>query len=124
MDAMNATPRLLRLATLGLCCAAATAATDPSTDPAAIAQLVGAVSLDVMSEASLQACTDMGVPAAAEMRDAWVAWREQHQLAPLRMVVSDLMRRRGSSAPSWERLTQPLRQRVLAEPKPEAPAQR
>jgi hypothetical protein len=120
MDAMNATPRLLRLATLGLCCAAATAATDPSTDPAAIAQLVGAVSLDVMSEASLQACTDMGVPAAAEMRDAWVAWREQHQLAPLRMVVSDLMRRRGSSAPSWERLTQPLRQRVLAEPKPEA----
>jgi hypothetical protein len=95
-------------------------AADLATDPAAVAQLVGAVSLDVMSEASLQACSDMGVPAAAQMREAWVAWREQHQLASLRMVVSDLMRRRGSSAPSWDRLTAPLRQRVLADPRPEA----
>lgn len=122
MDAMNPAPRLLRLATLGLCCAAATAtaAPDPATDPAAITQLVNAVGLDVMSEASLQACTDLGVPTAEAMRDAWVAWREQHQLAPLRMVVADLMRRRGSSAPSWERLTAPLRERLLADPKPEA----
>lgn len=117
---MNTVPRLLRLATLGLCCAAAAATPDPSTDPAAIAQLVNAVGLDVMSEASLQACTELGVPTAERMRDAWVAWREQHQIAPLRMVMADLMRRRGSSAPSWERLTAPLRERLLADPKPEA----
>ena len=92
----------------------------PPPDAAALKELIDAVGLDVMSEATLQACTDMGVPAAAQMRDAWVAWRERHQLAPLRVVVMDVMRRRGSSAPSWDTLTDPLRQRVLADPRPDA----
>lgn len=91
-----------------------------AADPAAVSELISAVSLDVMSEASVEACGDMGVPAAAQLRDAWVAWRERHQLAPLRVVVMDVMRRRGSSAPSWETLTDPLRQRVLTDPRPEA----
>lgn len=53
----------------------------PATDPAAVSQLVEAVSLDVMSEATLGACEDMGVASAAPMREAWVAWRERHQIA-------------------------------------------
>lgn len=91
-----------------------------AADPAAVSELISAVSLDVMSEASVEACSDMGVPAAAQLRDAWVAWRERHQLAPLRVVVTDVMRRKGSSAPSWDRLTEPLRQRVLTDARPEA----
>lgn len=88
-------------------------------DPAAVGELIGAVSLDVMSEAALEACTEMGVPTAEAMRNAWVAWREQHQLSPLRVVVMEVMHRRGSEAPSWKRLTDPMRERVLGDPKPE-----
>ncbi|KQV88439.1 hypothetical protein [Pelomonas sp. Root1237] len=89
-----------------------------ASDPAAVQQLVEAVSLDVMSEATLGACEDMGVASAAPMRDAWVAWRERHQLAPLRMVVAR-MQQRSSSIPSFTRLTEPMRQRVLDDPSPE-----
>lgn len=89
-------------------------------DPAAVGELISAVSLDVMSEAALEACTEVGVPTADAMRNAWVAWRERHQLAPLRVVVMELMRRRGSDAPSWKRLTDPMRERVLNDAKPEA----
>lgn len=91
-----------------------------AADPDAVGELISAVSLDVMSEAALEACRDMGVPTADAMREAWVAWREQHQLAPLRVIVSDVQRRRGSEAPSWSRLTEPMRQRVLSDPKPDA----
>jgi hypothetical protein len=82
-------------------------------------QLVSAVSLDVMTEAAIDACSDMGAPAATATRTAWVAWRERHQLAPLRMVLRNVSRARGSSTPSWRRLTDPMRQRVLAEANPE-----
>lgn len=91
-----------------------------AADPTALTELVNAASLDVMSEATLQACGDVGVAAYAQMREAWVAWRDKHQLAPMRSVVMDLMRRRGSSGPGWNTMTDPLRQRVLADPRPEA----
>lgn len=108
---------------LALCSGLACAAGSPTglaTDPAAVKQLVDAVSLDVMSEASVDACADAGAAPQAQMRDAWVAWRERHQLPPLRTVLADLMRRQGSSAPSWTTLTEPMRQRVLADPAPDA----
>ena len=89
-----------------------------ASDPAAVQQLVQAVSLDVMSEATLGACEDMGVASAGPMRDAWVAWRERHQIAPMRMVVAR-MQQRSSSIPSFTRLTEPMRQRVLDDPSPE-----
>ena len=91
----------------------------PAADPAALKQLIDAVSLDVMSEASVKACEDVGAASAAQLRSAWVAWRDKHQIAPLRMVVMDLSRRQGSSAPSWKTLTEPLRQRVLSDPTPD-----
>ncbi len=89
-----------------------------AADPAAVGQLVEAVSLDVMSEATLGACEDMGAASGARMREAWVAWRERHQLAPLRMVVAR-MQERSSSIPSFTRLIEPMRQRVLDDPAPE-----
>lgn len=100
---------------------AAPAAAQPTAlagDPAALTQLINAVSLDVMSEASLEACEAVGAPAFEPMRAAWVAWREQHQLAPLRSVVMSLKRRDGRSAP-WSDITDPLRERVLADPAPD-----
>jgi hypothetical protein len=87
-------------------------------DPAALQQLIQAVSLDVMSEAALDACEDAGAASAPQMRAAWVAWRERHQLAPLRVVVGDLKRRQRQTK-SWEPLTAPMRERVLAAPAPE-----
>lgn len=121
-------PRLQRRVMQGLACLALAvqpalaAAPAPGlvNDPAAVGELISAVSLDVMSEAALEACTEMGVPTADAMRNAWVAWRERHQLAPLRVIVMELMRRRGSDAPSWTRLTDPMRERVLGDPRPEA----
>ncbi|MFG6431874.1 hypothetical protein [Roseateles sp. LYH14W] len=98
----------------------AAGAANLAADPAAVKQLVDAVSLDVMSEAALQACDDVGAAATPQMRAAWVAWRERHQVAPLRMVVAALQRRQGSSAPSWTIITEPLRQRVLGEAAPDA----
>lgn len=89
-----------------------------ATDPVAVRQLIDAVSLDVMSEASLNACEDIGAPSAASMRDAWVAWRQRHQLAPLRTVVTRMMRGKSSDS-SWEPLTEPMRRRVLNDPAPE-----
>ena len=90
----------------------------PLADPVAMKQLVDAVSLDVMSEASLNACEDLGVTSAPQMREAWVAWRTQHQLAPLRTVVAALQQR-SSDVPSFQRFVEPMRQRVLADPHPE-----
>jgi len=123
MPATNARNKaLLLLAALG---ASVHAAPDPeaqrlATDPAAAQQLAGAVSLDVMTEASVTACEDMGAPSAPAARAAWVAWRERHQIAPLRMVLRNFTRAHRSSAdPSWDRLTRPMRQRVLAEAQPE-----
>lgn len=89
------------------------------TDRAAMEQLIGAVSLDVMTEASVDACSDMGAPSAMTARAAWAAWRERHQIALLRMVLISMKQRNGSSVPPWERLTGPMRQRVLGEPVPE-----
>jgi hypothetical protein len=95
------------------------AAPNPATDPAAVGQLISAVSLDVMSEASLNACGDVGAASLPQMRAAWVAWRDKHGLAPLRMVVTHLMGRNPSSFPKWEAVTEPLRQKVLADPAPD-----
>ncbi|KQW49665.1 MULTISPECIES: hypothetical protein [unclassified Roseateles] len=95
----------------------AQAAPDPralAADKAAVEQLVSAVSLDVMSEASLNACEDIGAPSASAMRDAWVAWRERHQIAPLRMVVTGMQ-----ETPKWDTLIDPMRQRVLGDPAPD-----
>ncbi|MBI3347909.1 MAG: hypothetical protein HY020_11965 [Burkholderiales bacterium] len=89
------------------------------TDTAVMGQLVGAVSLDVMTEASLDACSDIGAPSAAQARAAWVAWRERHQVAPLRMVLISLKQRNGSSMPPWSTLTEPMRQRVLTDATPD-----
>jgi hypothetical protein len=89
-----------------------------SGDPAALEQLVGAVSLDVMSEASLEACEQVGAPSFDALRDAWVAWRERHGLAALRQVVASLKRQARKDTP-WATLTDPLRARVLADPAPD-----
>ncbi|MDH0864527.1 hypothetical protein [Mitsuaria sp. GD03876] len=89
-----------------------------ATDPAAMKQLVEAVSLDVMSEAALGTCQDLGVGAAAQMREGWVAWRGRHQIAPLRVVLTRVMQRR-SSDPPWETITESTRKRLLSEPSPE-----
>lgn len=90
-----------------------------ATNPAAVQQLVGAVSLDVMTEASADACEAIGAPSAPAAHAAWVAWRERHQLAPLRTVLGNSRRRQGSDALSWHRLIEPMRQRVLGEADPE-----
>ena len=99
---------------------AACATPNLAGDPAALKQLIDAVSLDVMSEAALEACDDAGAAATPQMRAAWVAWRERHQIAPLRMVVMALQQRQGSSAPAWNTITEPVRQRVLGEAAPDA----
>lgn len=90
-------------------------------DPAAVSQLVNAVSLDVMSEASVDACNDIGAASAAQVRAAWTAWRERHQLPPLRMVVTNVKVQRGSRplTPDWEQITGPMRERVLNDPAPD-----
>ncbi|MCE4555470.1 hypothetical protein [Pelomonas cellulosilytica] len=90
-----------------------------ATDRAAVQQLVGAVSLDVMTEASVDACEDIGAPSAPVAQAAWVTWRERHQLAPMRSVLDSSKRRQGGDALSWGRLIEPMRQRVLGEANPE-----
>lgn len=102
------------------CATPAAAAPILASDPAAVQQLVGAVSLDVMAEASLTACDDIGAPSTPQLRAAWVAWRERHQLGSLRVVVQGVRRRQGSKAPPWSLLTDPMRQRVLSNADPEA----
>lgn len=100
--------------------AAPAAPADPRAlagDPAALEQLVGAVSLDVMSEASLEACEQVGASSFEALREAWVAWRERHGLAPLRQVVMSLQRHARQNV-SWATVTEPLRARVLADPAP------
>ena len=114
------TPSTPRLFALSLALSAGLASAAPAPDAAALKQLIDAVSLDVMSEASLDACADVGAGSAEAMRSAWAAWRERHQLAPLRMVVMDLTRRQGSKAPPWSTITEPMRQRVLADATPDA----
>ncbi|MGM9482112.1 hypothetical protein ACS5PN_13070 [Roseateles sp. NT4] len=99
--------------------AAATPPADLAANAAALTELVNAVSLDVMSEAALEACDDIGAASTPQMRSAWVAWRDKHQIAPLRMVVMELKRRQGSSVPPWTTITEPMRQRVLADPAPD-----
>lgn len=101
--------------------AAGAAPADPRAlagDPAALQQLIGAVSLDVMSEVTLEACEEAGVPSSGAMRDAWVAWRERHQLAPLRQVLVNLQERVSRNT-SWASLIDPMRARVLSDPAPE-----
>ncbi len=108
-------------AAVGLRAAAAGAPppTDLAANAAALTELVNAVSLDVMSEATVEACDDVGAASTPQMRAAWVAWRDKHQIAPLRMVVTDLKRRQGSSVPPWTTITEPMRQRVLGDPAPD-----
>ena len=65
-----------------------------ATDPAAMTQLVEAVTLDVISELSVSACEDVGAPSAPQMRDAWVAWRTRYELPPAR--VRPIIRRQAS----------------------------
>ncbi len=96
------------------------AAPSLAADPVALKQLVDAVSLDVMTEASLDACDDAGAASTPQMRAAWVAWRERHQLAALRLVVAELRRKQSHSALPWTTITDPMRQRVLGEAKPDA----
>ena len=114
---------LIRAAAAGLLAggvaAAAPAPTSLAGDPAALKQLVDAVSLDVMSEATLEACEDVGAPAFESMREAWTAWREKHELAPLRMIVMSL-KRISRRQVSWDEITDPMRERVLNDPAPDA----
>jgi len=114
----SSNPLFLIAGVAAACLGGAAAAQVPGLDKASLTQLVDAVSLDVMSEASLQACDDVGAPAFEQMRAAWTAWREKHQLAPLRLVVMDLKRRQRNDA-SWDDITEPMRQRVLADPAPD-----
>jgi hypothetical protein len=88
-------------------------------DPEAVRQLVGAASLDAMTEASVQACGDVGAPSYPQLLAAWVAWRERHRIAPLRTIVMALKQRHSSSSPPWSSITEPMRQRVLAEAAPD-----
>ncbi|WP_067064801.1 hypothetical protein [Roseateles chitosanitabidus] len=114
------TPRLLALALsagVGLAHAGADAG-NPAADPAAMNQLVEAVSLDVVSEAALGACDDLGASSAARLREAWVAWRTRHQIAPMRVVLTRAMQRR-SGDPPWDRIATPTRQKLLDAPDPE-----
>lgn len=85
------------------------------TDAAAMSQLVEAVSFDAMSEAAINACQEIGAPSVTPMRDAWVAWRGRYQIAPMRVVLTRMMQRRGGDAP-WDKLVEPMRQRVLSDP--------
>jgi len=91
-----------------------------ATDPAALRQLVDAVSLDVMAEATLGACGDAGAPSFVPLRSAWVAWREKHQLPQLKSVLVSVNRRANhGKVPAWEEIAGPMRARVLDDPKPE-----
>ncbi|MBB3284945.1 hypothetical protein [Mitsuaria sp. BK037] len=89
-----------------------------ATDPAAMTQLVEAVTLDVISELSVSACEDVGAPSAPQMRDAWVGWRTRYQLPPLRVIVTRVMTRK-SSDPPWDKLVDPVRKRVLTNATPD-----
>lgn len=85
------------------------------TDPAAMSQLVEAVSYDVMSEAAIDACEEIGADAVPAMREAWIAWRGRQQIAPMRVVLTRMMQRRSGDAP-WDKLVDPMRQRVRSDP--------
>lgn len=89
-----------------------------AADPAAMNQLVEAVSLDVMAEAALQACDDLGAAATPRLREVWIAWRGRHQLPPMRVVLTRMLLRKSSDAP-WDRVADPMRQRLLSAPEPE-----
>jgi hypothetical protein len=112
---------LLRLALLSVVTAATAApgTAELASDRAAIAQLVGAVSLDMMTEASLEACEDAGAASTPQARAAWVAWRDRHQLAALRSVVLSVKRGNRSAFPAWDTITDPMRERVLGDAAPE-----
>ena len=111
-----AVPALLTVATA---VTAAPGAPDLAADRAAVAQLIGAVSLDMMTEASLDACEDVGAASTPQSRAAWVAWRERHQLAALRSVVLSVKRGNRSAFPPWDTLTDPMRERVLGDAAPD-----
>lgn len=89
-----------------------------AADPAAMRQLVEAVSMDVAAEAALGACQDLGAPSVDAMRETWVAWRTKHQIAPMRVVLTRMMQRR-SSEPPWDKLIEPVRERLLNDPAPD-----
>jgi len=86
-----------------------------ATDPAAMRQLVEAVTLDVMSEASVEACLELGAPTAVAARDAWSAWRVRQDLPTMRVLLTRVMQR-NSSDPPWEKIADPLRRKLLADP--------
>jgi hypothetical protein len=91
-----------------------------AADQAAVGQLVNAVSLDVMAEATLAACDDVGASSFVPLRSAWVAWREKHQLPQLKAVLVSANRRNHfGRAPAWDEITDPMRARVLGDPNPE-----
>lgn len=92
----------------------------PPVDPTAMSQLIQAVSLDVMSEATVNACEEAGAASFEPVRAAWAAWRERHQLAPLRLVVKRSFQQRRRQGPDWEEIAAPMRQRVLEDPAPDA----
>ncbi|WP_431256890.1 hypothetical protein ACQ86G_19630 [Roseateles chitinivorans] len=85
------------------------------TDTAAMSQLVEAVSYDVMSEAGIDACQEAGAASVPAMREAWIAWRGRYQIAPMRVVLTRMMQRRSGDA-SWDKLVEPMRQRVQSDP--------
>lgn len=105
----------------GLCAAAPPASPPPlPVDPVALNHLVSAVSLDVMSEASVDACEDVGASAFEALRAAWATWRERHQLAPMRQAIKAVNKRTRRKESSWDEIIDPIRQRVLDEPAPDA----
>lgn len=107
-------------ALLSLPCAAEAQGQNLPVDAPTLQQLVDAVSLDQMSEAALQACGELGVSVYPRMLDAWVSWREQQQIAPLRMVVAALGRRHAKGRTPGQELAAVMRERVLSEADPEA----
>jgi len=46
------------------------------------------------------------------MRETWVARHTRHQIAPTRMVLTRMMQRRNSDPP-WDKLIEPVRERLL-----------
>jgi hypothetical protein len=52
------------------------------------------------------------------MRETWVARHTRHQIAPTRMVLTRMMQRRNSDPP-WDKLIEPVRERLLNDPAPD-----
>ena len=103
-----------------LAAAAATAPTPPPVDPVAMSQLVHAVGLDVMTEATVSACEDVGAASFEPLRTAWATWRARHELSPMGRVLKESALRAGQKAAAWDELTEPMRQRVLNDAAPDA----